>query len=96
MIAGLVAGLVLGGCLFFMRQAQPVLLPVLLVLGIAGLSLVVTWQKEREHAADMAWNNELYARLDTPSAAPNEAPLPPPQSAPQPTGAAAGYANGER
>ena len=62
MIIGLGVGIVLAVLLVALRRAQPVLLPVLLVLGIAGLSFAVQWQKEREREARNAAETARYDR----------------------------------
>jgi len=50
-IVGLAVGILLAVLIVSMRRAQSVLLPVLLVLGIAGLSFAVQWNKEQDRRA---------------------------------------------
>jgi uncharacterized membrane protein len=96
-IVGGVVGIVLAVMLVSSRRAQPVLLPVLLVLGIAGLTFIVQWQKEQDRVARQAAETARYDRdLATLARAPVTPPVQPPAvvlpSSPlqgPPTGAAA-------
>ena len=83
-IIGILVGIVLGALLYLSRRAQPVLLPVLLVIGVAGLSFAVTWEKEQERRARETADAALYERataaITRQEAAPAmQAPLPPTQ-----------------
>jgi uncharacterized membrane protein len=97
MIIGIVVGIVLAVLLVAARRAQPVLLPMLLVLGIAGLSFAVQWQKEHDRMARNAAEAERSDRdvatiAREPLAPPVQPPVVVPLSSPlqrPPSGAAA-------
>jgi hypothetical protein len=98
MIIGLAVGVVLAVLLVVLRRAQPVLLPVVMVLGVAGLTFAVQWQKEQDRRAHAASDAALAERAtaavgrDEGFAAPGRppviVPLPSPLDRPA-TGAAA-------
>jgi len=82
-IAAVVAGVVIAALLISSRRARPVLLPILLVAGVAALSFAVTWDKEQERrareAANAANDRETATLMREPNLPVSQAPLPPAQ-----------------
>ncbi|HZT89034.1 MAG TPA: hypothetical protein VFA12_13760 [Stellaceae bacterium] len=86
-VVGIVAGIILAAVIAAARRAQPVLLPVLVVLGVAGLTVVVQWQKHQERVAREATERARYehdaAALPRQPAQPVTADMPPPGPPPR-------------
>ena len=59
-IAGVAGAVVVVSFLLLFRLPRSVLVPVVLLLGVAGLTFAVQWQKEEQRQAAIAAQNASY------------------------------------